>query len=149
METARALHVGDWDLDMVEADDRASAPLVLDDDAFSDAGTGVVLDEGPMERVLHVRAGSGEVGEIQDGDIVEVVSEMARVVARVQLGELGNLPQSLQSFAEGLLGLVTEPCCPPVGPQLGGTTSHLHENKINKLCFRRWGAWGSNPEPTD
>ena len=113
-----SLHVGDWDLDVVEAGDSADAPLVLDDDALGEAATGVVLDEGPVERVLHVLAGGGEVGEIQHGDIVEVAGEVARVVAGVQPGELGNPPQPGKRSAEGLLGLVTEPRRPPVGHDL-------------------------------
>ncbi len=60
--------------------------------------------------VLRIAAGGGEVGEIQDGDVVEVAFELARVVAGLQLGELGDLPQPGQRGAEGPLGLVTEPC---------------------------------------
>jgi len=48
---------------VVEADHRASAPVVLDDDASAEAGAGVVLDEGLMERLIHIPARGGEVGE--------------------------------------------------------------------------------------
>jgi len=96
-------------LDVVDADHRASAPVVLDDDASGEAGAGVVLDEGLMERLLHIPARGGEVGEIQHGDILEVAGEMARVIAGVQLDELRNRPQSPQRSAERLFGIVTEP----------------------------------------
>lgn len=60
---AAALHVGYRQLDVVEAAHRAGAPLVLDDNTFGQTRARVVLDEGPVERVLNMLAGGSEVGE--------------------------------------------------------------------------------------
>ncbi len=112
-------------LDVVEADHRASAPVVLDDDASGEAGAGVVLDEGLMERLLHIPARGGEVGEIQHGDILEVAGEMARVIAGVQLDELRNRPQSPLAQRGTPLWHRHRASLTTCGPPLGGTLPPL------------------------
>ena len=54
---------------------------MLHDDPAVHGGGGVLADEGLVDRRVDVAAGGGEVGEVEDGDVVVVGVAIVRPVA--------------------------------------------------------------------
>jgi hypothetical protein len=80
-------------------------PFVLHDDTLSDDLAGVITDVRLVQRMSHVAASSGEVGEVLHRHEVEVVVEVASVVTARHRKQLGNGPQSIEGVTKCLLRL--------------------------------------------
>ncbi len=78
---------------------------MLHDDSLGDDLARVIADIGLVQRVGDVATGGGEVGEVHHRHVIEVVIEVAGVIAARHSEQLRYRAQPVESVTVGLLRL--------------------------------------------